>query len=208
MADAGTRDRILEAAQVLLKTRGAEALTVEAAADLARVSRKTVYNHFKNRYDLVDAAVARWMKTTISAVAGAAGNGELPFIERLNAVVERGFRELREGGRILGRPRRETLDSSEAALMEDIKNSMLSLIQNMMEDSARAGFLQSGLDPRRMSLVVLNIIAGLTVLEDGEDDGITRAELLQDSLRAVVSGILSPLGREAMRGSPLLVSEA
>mgnify|MGYP002352204883 CR=1 FL=1 len=44
-----TRERILEAASAIIKESGPEGLTVEAAADLAGVSRKTIYNHLDRK---------------------------------------------------------------------------------------------------------------------------------------------------------------
>uniref|UniRef100_UPI0026E9ED34 TetR/AcrR family transcriptional regulator n=1 Tax=Gracilinema caldarium TaxID=215591 RepID=UPI0026E9ED34 len=78
MADA-TKERILTAAQNILKQRGAESLTMESTAELAGVSRKTVYNHFQNRFELFDAAVARWMRHVLDGVEGIAADNTLPF---------------------------------------------------------------------------------------------------------------------------------
>ena len=60
-----TKARILEAAGAILKRQGPERLTVEAAADLAGVSRKTVYNHFPNRFALIDEATTQWAERKI-----------------------------------------------------------------------------------------------------------------------------------------------
>jgi hypothetical protein len=42
------------------------------------------------------------------------------------------------------------------------------------------------------------------VLAGIEDEPFTRVDILTDSLKALVGGILTPSGAEAMRGSPLL----
>ncbi|MBF6059505.1 helix-turn-helix transcriptional regulator [Nocardia terpenica] len=52
---ARTRDRILDAALELFAAHGMEATTFDQIAELADVSRQTVFNHFPRKDDLVDA---------------------------------------------------------------------------------------------------------------------------------------------------------
>lgn len=203
MAD-GTKERILGAAQNILKQRGAESLTMENVAELAGVSRKTVYNHYQNRFDLFDAAVAHWMRQVLDGVEAIAANTSLPFIEKLNAIVDRGFRDLREGGRIIGRPRQESLDPAELSLRNSLQSSLEKLIHTIVYDAARSGYIRKEFSAEQITWIIINIVTGITVLEQVEDLSFSKAELLQDSLRAVVLGVLSPLGLDVMKGSALL----
>lgn len=207
MADA-TKERILTAAQNILKQRGAESLTMESTAELAGVSRKTVYNHFQNRFELFDAAVARWMRHVLDGVEGIAADNTLPFIEKLNSIVDRGFRDLREGGRIIGRPRQEILDPAELVLRKSLQSSLEHLIKTIVQDAERSGYIRSEFTAEQITWIIINIITGITVLDQVEDRSFSKAELLQDSLRAVVLGVLSPLGLEVMKGSALLSGKA
>jgi len=207
MADL-TKERILTAAQNILKQRGAESLTMESAAELAGVSRKTVYNHFQNRFKLFDAAVAHWMRHVLDGVERIAANETLPFIEKLNAIVDRGFRDLREGGRIIGRPRQEVLDPGELALRKSLQSSLEQLIHSIVHDAARSGYIRKEFSAEQITWIIINIITGITALDNMEDRSFSKAELLQDSLRAVVLGVLSPLGLEVMKGSALLSGRA
>jgi AcrR family transcriptional regulator len=207
MADV-TRDRILAAAQSILKQRGAEALTMESTAELAGVSRKTVYNHFQNRFDLFDAAVTHWMRHVLDGVEAIAANRKLPFIEKLNAIVDRGFRDLREGGRIIGRPQREMLDPAELDLRKSLQTSLEQLITTIVLDAERSGYIREDFTAEQITWIIINIITGITVLDSVEDRSFSKAELLQDSLKAVVLGVLSPLGLEVMKDSALLSGKA
>lgn len=206
MADT-THQRIIQAVQLLLKSRGAEGLTLEEAASLARVSRKTVYNHFPNREELIEAAVSSWMGKTIAKVNSLALREDLPFLEKLNSIVELGFRELDEGGRILGPPRRELLDPRSESLRAEMQQSLLALIEGLVKRTQQEGYIKANLDYRRLSRVFFNMFAGLTVYQEQPGESFSRAQLLEDSIKAVVSGILSPAGREAMKDSPLFIHQ-
>ena len=58
---AGTRGRLLDAAIAVIRTKGAQALTLEAVAAEAGVSKGGLLYHFKSKRDLLDGLVARWL---------------------------------------------------------------------------------------------------------------------------------------------------
>lgn len=205
MADT-TKDRILEAARNIMRSVGAEGLTVDAAADLAGVTRKTVYNHFEGRQALVDEALSSWMGNTLASLETLANDPGLAFVDKLNTIVERGFAELRAGGRILGRPRSERTDTPE--VHQGLRNTMRLFIERLVTNAADAGLIQAEFDPRRLSWVFINIVEGLIFLENIDDEPFSKADILGDSLQAMVTGILSPEGTSAMRNSPIFRPEA
>lgn len=203
-----TKERILAAAQQILKQRGAEALTMDTTADLAGMSRKTIYNHFRNRFELIDAAVAHWMQSVLNHVQEIASDAHLPFIEKLNRVVEQGFHQLRDGGRIMGRPQQEFWDPQEVQVRKNLQESLEHLIRSIVDDSAAAGYIRKEFTPHQITWIIITIITGITVVnaEDLEGRGLTRADLLQESLRAVVLGVLTPEGYDAMKHCALLAA--
>jgi len=77
-----------------------------------------------------------------------------------------------------------------------------------VQDAERSGYIRSEFTAEQITWIIINIITGITVLDQVEDRSFSKAELLQDSLRAVVLGVLSPLGLEVMKGSALLSGKA
>ncbi|MDA0181467.1 TetR/AcrR family transcriptional regulator [Solirubrobacter phytolaccae] len=57
----GTRDRLLDAAGTVVHRDGAQALTLDAVAKEASVSKGGLLYHFKSKNDLVQAMVDRWL---------------------------------------------------------------------------------------------------------------------------------------------------
>jgi AcrR family transcriptional regulator len=62
------RDRIVEAVDALVRSRGWDATRMADVAAAAGVSRQTVYNEFRNRDELVQAYVLREIETLIESV--------------------------------------------------------------------------------------------------------------------------------------------
>jgi AcrR family transcriptional regulator len=61
MPRARTRDRLLDAAAAVVKRDGAQALTLDAVAAEAAVSKGGLLYHFRTKRDLVRAMIERWL---------------------------------------------------------------------------------------------------------------------------------------------------
>src|SRR3954464_1296024 len=56
-----TRDRLLDAAGAVVRRDGAQALTLDAVAAEAEVSKGGLLYHFKSKRDLVEGLIERWL---------------------------------------------------------------------------------------------------------------------------------------------------
>ena len=86
----------------------------------------------------------------------------------------------------------------------DLQARLHTFIAGIVQDAIDEGLVRDDFDARRLTYVIINIVSGLAVLAGIEDEPFTRVDILTDSLKALVGGILTPAGAEAMRGSPLL----
>ena len=102
------RDALLDAAVALVRAEGVQAVSMEAVAEHAGVSRPLVYKHFANRDELLAAAYQREASTLhqdlASEVASAASVEEMYrvlLLGSMRATVERGqtLAALRAAGR-------------------------------------------------------------------------------------------------------------
>jgi AcrR family transcriptional regulator len=62
MPPARTRDRLLDAAGAVVMRDGAQALTLDAVAEEAEVSKGGLLYHFKSKRELVEGMVERWLQ--------------------------------------------------------------------------------------------------------------------------------------------------
>jgi AcrR family transcriptional regulator len=82
VAEALTSDRILEAAEQVLRRFGPSKTTVVDVARALGVSHGSVYRHFASKTELLDAVVEGWLKRTSSPL-DAIADGDGPPRERL-----------------------------------------------------------------------------------------------------------------------------
>ena len=78
--------RILDAAEGLLRRSGLRAWAVEDVAEAAGVARSTVYRLFGGRDELVQAVLARELRSVLAAVA-AAVEGEIGLEDKAVAAI-------------------------------------------------------------------------------------------------------------------------
>ena len=69
-----TRARLLDAASTVIRRDGPQALTLDAVAAQAGVSKGGLLYHFKSKRELLDALVARWMDEFQRDIDAAPGN--------------------------------------------------------------------------------------------------------------------------------------
>ena len=84
------RAALLSAAARLIRSGGAEALTLRALAEAVGVSRTAPYRHFKDKADLLVAVAADGfarLQTTLQAVSTDASDGNDPFEDLGGAYV-------------------------------------------------------------------------------------------------------------------------
>ena len=78
MARGDTRARLLDAAGAVIRRDGPQALTLDAVAAQAGVSKGGLLYHFASKRELLDALVARWLDEFDRDIEAEAGN----FAER------------------------------------------------------------------------------------------------------------------------------
>lgn len=195
------RDRIIAGGAEALRDSGLKGFSMEQAALRAGVSRKTVYNYFSSRFELLDGVLEARARETMEVLGAIASDASLGFVEKLNRVTEEGFRRGREGTRFL---RGDGSYPKSAELYRALRANLAEFITGIVSEAAGLGLIREDVDPRRLTYVILNMVSGLLDLAEPEDEPYTRIELLQESLRLLVGGILSPQGAETLKGYSLL----
>ncbi len=218
MAD-DTRERILSGALELLRSAGPHAFSMDALAEWTGVSRKTIYNHFDGKGDLLAEVVATGMDRIVGGLRTIAADASLGFVEKLDRIVERGFRESRElwGAGNLG-VGSESAGAVRAAggarsvlnfrsTYQEVRTLLAELIEGMAVEASAGGLLRSDVDPRRFAYMLVCLIGGVIRFEDPDALPCPRLELLRESIRICLVGALSPVGAETLRGSRILARE-
>ena len=69
-----TRARLLDAASAVVRREGAQALTLDAVAAEAGVSKGGLLYHFRSKRELLDGMLAGWLEEFASEIEAASGD--------------------------------------------------------------------------------------------------------------------------------------
>lgn len=167
------REHFLQVTAELIAERGVEAVTMEAVAAAAGVSKGLGYAYYENRNDLLLAVIEREMGALDARVGAALASAE-GFEESIRAAVRAWMDVLKERGALL----RELLQADlPAGPLEQRRADTFRRAQDFFGDMAAAEF---GVPPRKARVVAAVMLAGLRGIVDRWRAGDNR-KLLEDT---------------------------
>jgi AcrR family transcriptional regulator len=183
-------DRVLEAAERLIKEEAFHAATMDELAEAAGVSRATVFNRFGSKLGVLEALFIRGMEGPEMAAIQEALALEDP-VAALDAVVEAGCAIWEACGLVVQQLQAVAiLEPGAAALVDQQRDEQRADLQGLTRRLAKAGRLRSGLTQARAtatlhmltsleSFLWLRQSYGMSLRQTGE----TLAELARTLLR-------------------------
>ncbi|MFZ4893971.1 TetR/AcrR family transcriptional regulator [Plantibacter sp. Mn2098] len=151
-------DRILDAALELMRERGSVAVNIEAVAASTGVAKTTIYRRYSNRSELLQAAVARAMDTSV----------EIP--DHLSTYDT--FRWLLGEARtmiedVVGRGTIASIllqdDPEFSHLLRSLTRARARTLSTLIEDRIATGDLKPHLDPILVTTLLLGAVLGQLV---------------------------------------------
>ena len=193
-----TRSRILNAAIELMETGGESSVRLNAIAESLGIKEPSIYHHFTNRTELVNAAYVEWywqcLKTDIPVEAMMVlVETKDDYVRALRKTMEWSYQPERHHARairlsVLGAAQR----SPELAVsINDINKKFLASIADAANVAQQKGWLRTDLDPMAIAYWLHGQIIGRTVAEM-DPEHVDLAQWDKVSFEAVLGLILSP----------------
>jgi AcrR family transcriptional regulator len=155
---------LLSAALTIVESRGSEALTVRAAARLARVSQTAPYRHFANKEAILAAVAEEGFRSLIAAMAHEAALADSP-VQRLRAVglayVTFATDHSAHFRVMFGR---EMADRSASSSLRQISTDTFNVVVDVISDCQRAGLVRSEEPAADLALTAWSTVHGLSTL--------------------------------------------
>ncbi len=200
-----TRERILYGALELISTNPSRELDMQQLADWVGVSRKTIYNHFPGKTELISQAVAMGMDRIVRSLQEIADDPDLTFVERLDRIIEEGFRE---SSRLLSPGGTPGVGVAPPGIVggavRELNLHIRDLVRRIATEADGQGLLDRSIDPETFTHVVLSLVGGALSLNDTDALPCMPLQLLRESFRILLTGALSDDGAEALKGIGIL----
>jgi len=193
-----TRTRILNAAIAMMDEGGESAVRLGAIAENLGIKEPSIYHHFTNRTELVNAAYVEWywqcLKTDIAVEAMMVlVDSKEDYVRAVRKTMEWSYQPERHHARairlsVLGAAQR---NAELAVAINDINRKFLATIADAAIVAQEKGWLRTDLDPMAIAYWLHGQIIGRTVAE--MDPGHVDFALWDKvSFEAVLGMFLSP----------------
>ena len=193
-----TRTRIINAAIAMMDEGGEAAVRLGAIAENLGIKEPSIYHHFTNRTELVNAAYVEWywqcLKTDIPVEAMMVlVETKEDYVRAVRKTMEWSYQPERHHARairlsVLGAAQR---NPELAVAINDINKKFLATIADAALVAQQKGWVRTDLDPMAMAYWLHGQIIGRTVAE--MDPGhVDLAQWDKVSFEAVLGMILAP----------------
>lgn len=191
----GKKEIILEnATQIFLKF-GLHKISMDELADQIGVSKKTIYNYFGSKENLLEAIIHDKMEKLLESLSDILLDENITIIEKINlgvkaictdyATFERAVSQDPNAARISRMP--------ECALLNDKIQNAVEVVAKEAQDQ---GLIKQGIHLQMLPYVFLNIVRGLSSWTTPDNYSFSKLDLMKHSIDIVMDGLLTEKGLE------------
>ncbi len=198
------KDKILEAALMLIRAKGYSATTVDDLCAASDVTKGAFFHHFKNKDDLAVAAAEHWSKVTGEVFEAAPYHRNADPLQRVLGYLE--FRkqllrgEVAEFTCLVGTMVQETFDSSPEirAACEASISGHAAKIESDIAEAMRQHGIRASWTAKSLALHTQAVLQGAFILAKAKDDAKVAAASI-DHLRRYIELLFDPNNQKGKR---------
>lgn len=136
------RNEILDVAERLFCTNGYDNTSTNDILAEIGIARGTLYYHFKNKEDILDAMIDRILDETIRKAGNIALNESMPVLERLTKTVLAANVDTKTGDMILEQVHKPQNALMHAKMQEKLLSQLVPLFVKIIEDGISQDMMQ------------------------------------------------------------------
>jgi AcrR family transcriptional regulator len=177
----------------LLLDQGLRAITTNAIAARARISKKTLYQHFPSKDELIEKIVVSFMEENLSRWD--------VILESGDSAIDRILGSLRFAGEFLPHIQTQLINQVETVApqlwetIDAIRMKRLLKLKSLMQEAQQEGFLRDDVDPDHWILLFTGAIRAVVTPQVLLRTGIPLIELLGSIQTIYYDGLLTDKGR-------------
>ncbi|MBE0634687.1 TetR/AcrR family transcriptional regulator [Candidatus Bipolaricaulota bacterium] len=188
-----TREQILAVGREMLLGDGLRGITTSAIAQRARVSKKTLYQHFPSKDQLMEAIVVSFMEENLSRWD--------EILESKDSAIDRILASLRFAGEFLPHIQTQLINQVEVVApqlwekIDAIRMKRLLKLKILMKEAQQEGFLRDDVNPDHWILLFTGAIRSVVTPQVLLRTGIPLIELLGSIQIIYYDGLLTDKGK-------------
>ena len=149
------RNEILDVAERLFCTNGYDNTSTNDILAEIGIARGTLYYHFKNKEDILDAMIARILDETIRKAERIALDESIPVLERLTKTVLAANVDTKAGDMILEQIHKPQNALMHAKMQEKLLSQLVPLFVKIIEDGMSQNLMQTDYPEDTIQMLLL-----------------------------------------------------
>ena len=149
------RNEILDVAERLFCTNGYDNTSTNDIRAEIGIARGTLYYHFKNKEDILDAMIARILDETIRRAENIALDESVPVLERLTKTVLAANVDTKTGSMILEQVHKPQNALMHAQMQEKLLSQLVPLFVKIIEDGISRKLMQTDYPEDTVQMLLL-----------------------------------------------------
>lgn len=149
------RNEILDVAERLFCTQGYDNTSTNDILAEIGIARGTLYYHFKNKEDILDAMIDRILDETIKKAEKIALDASMPVLERLTKTVLAANVDTKTGSMILEQVHKTQNALMHAKMQERLLSRLIPLFVKIIEDGISQNLMQTDYPEETMQMLLL-----------------------------------------------------
>ena len=187
------RERIVRKTMEEVLVKGYSKVTMDAISSALGMSKKTIYQLFPGKRDLLRTVLNKLQKEIEEGIAQRVETPDLSFRERWRAVLEYiGMQYARFGPGFV-----EDLATAEPEIYNSLNAFRTGLVRThfarLAQEGTQAGMFRKDLDPRLLSAVYLASVQAILNPATVQELGVSPSQAYHDLVKLLFEGILEPV---------------
>ena len=178
------RDRILHATFELVAEEGMGAVTMTAIAERADVARQTLYNHFEDVEQIVDAGIEEYDQTGFAHLTDLL-DATTSAGDKLDLMTRHTVAWTRHGHAVSDM--RTALSSEGRARLDEHVMSVRAVIEKIIAEGVADGWFDPSVDPGVYAVLIEGLLLAAGDLARASDDPAEAASVTSAAIRRVLS---------------------
>ena len=195
-----TRLQIIQRARELFFERGFSKVTTDEVAASLGISKKTLYQHFESKEDLVRAAVHALRDEIAGGIERIVDDRDLDFAEKLKGVMTILGAKVSQ----LRRPFFEDIRKKAPDLWRELeefrRERILTVFERLITQGSRKGMLRKGVDPHLFVMMFYAVIQQVFNPDVLSQLPLTPAEAFRTFITVMMEGVLTDEARKKLEG--------
>jgi AcrR family transcriptional regulator len=191
-----TRSQLIACGRELLVEKGIRAITTNAVAERARISKKTLYHCFATMDEFIDAVIVSFIEENLARWDAALDDERTPVMERIRRSLDYVSHLLPQiQAQVLNQIGPGSVPPQLWAKIDAIRLVRLAKFRRLMEEAQREGYIRSDVDSEHWLLLLIGTVQSVLVPSVLLEKGIPLPDIVRTVKTIYSDGLLTEKGR-------------